>query len=254
MSHYIIYHNTQLIALMLKILDFFRKSSATTDIGTSNSAAAQDKINATRTWFEERYEIALIQRNIMVMVAILCLIAVSISVIGITKISLSKEFDPFVIQIDDNTGVARVVNPISLDTLSGKEELSKYFIKKYLIARETYNPVDFGDYAKKIVRLLSAPQIYGTYLNYIRSKEHDPILLYGQKNTTSLNVKSWSKLNEGRYIVRFSLSESSGAMKVFNKISVLEYAYNDMSLTDADRDVNPVGFQITAYRVDDDNS
>ena len=239
---------------MLNILDFFKKRPAAETVGTDFAVAQKNEIEITKTWFEERYEIALIQRNVMVMVAIFCLIAVSISVIGITKISLSKEFDPFVIQIDDNTGVARVVNPISLDALGGKEELSKYFIKKYLIARETYNPVDFDNFAKKIVRLLSTPQIYGTYLNYIRNKDTDPTLLYGQKNTTSITVKSWSRLDEGRYIVRFSLSESAGSMKVFNKIAVVEYAYMAMSLTDEERDVNPVGFQVVAYRVDDDNS
>jgi len=179
---------------------------------------------------------------------------VSISVIGITKISLSKEFDPFVIQIDDSTGVARVVNPISLDVLSGKEELAKYFMKKYLIARETYNPVDFENHARKVVRLLSTSPIYGAYLNYIRNADNDPTILYGQRNTTSITVKSWSRLDEGRYIVRFALSESAGSMRVFHKISVIEYTYNAMSLTDDDRDINPIGFQITAYRVDDDNS
>lgn len=234
---------------MLKILDLFKKAPARQE-GNENA----DGINSSKTWFEERYEIALIQRNVMVMVAIFCLLAVSISVIGITKISLSKEFDPFVIQIDDNTGAARVVNPISLDVLSGKEELSKYFMKKYLIARETYNPVDFDTYAKKILRLLSTPQIYGIYLNYIRNKDNDPTILYGNKNTTSIMVKSWSKLDEGRYIVRFSITESSGSMKVYNKISVIEFQYAAMNLTDEERDVNPVGFQVTAYRVDDDNS
>jgi type IV secretion system protein VirB8 len=234
---------------MLNILDLFRKAPAKQDgQGESNN------IETSKTWFEERYEIALIQRNVMVMVAIFCLIAVSIAVVGITKISLSKEFDPFVIQIDDNTGAARVVNPISLDVLGGKEELSKYFMKRYLIARETYNPVDFDNYAKKVLRLLSTPQIYGVYLGYIRDKDHDPTILYGQKNTTSLVVKSWSKLDDARYIVRFSLTESSGSMRVFNKISVIEYQYTAMTLTDDDRDVNPVGFQVTAYRVDDDNS
>ena len=234
---------------MLKILDLFKRN---TDVDSNTTPKTE--IETTKTWFEERYEIALIQRNVMVMIAIFCLIAVSVSVIGITKISLSKEFDPFVIQIDDNTGIARVVNPISLDTLSGKEELSKYFMKKYLIARETYNPVDFDTYAKKVVRLLSTPQIYGVYINYIRDKDHDPTLLYGQKNTTSLTVKSWSKLDEGHYIVRFSLNENAGSMRVLNKISVIEYNYSAMSLTDEERDVNPIGFQITAYRVDDDNS
>ena len=234
---------------MLKIFELFKKKTELVD-----GVVAPTKIDTTKMWFEEKYEIALIQRNVMVLVAIFCIVAVAVAVIGITKISLSKEFDPFVIQIDDTTGVARVVNPISLGILDGKEELSKYFMKKYLIARETYNPVDFDSYARKVVRLLSSPNIYGIYLRYIIDKDHDPTILYGQKNTTSLAVKSWSKLDDGHYIVRFSLKESSGNMKTYNKIAVLEFAYTPMSLTDDDRDVNPVGFQITAYRVDDDNS
>lgn len=237
---------------MLKILDFFKRNKSQDDAGANH--AHNGSALATKTWFEERYEIALIQRNIMVTITILCIVAVSVAVVGITKISLSKEFDPFVIQIDDTTGIARVVNPISLSTLDGKEELSKYFMKKYIIARETYNSVDFDTYARKVVRLLSTPQIYGIYLNYIRAPENDPTILYGTKNTTSLKVKSWSKLGDGKYIVRFAISENAGAMKVYNKISVIEFEYTAMSLTSQDRDINPVGFQVKAYRVDDDNS
>lgn len=235
---------------MLNILNFFKKN----DNQNNPSEPNKTEVENTKTWFEERYEIALIQRNVLVVIAIFCLVAVSVSVIGIAKISLSKEFDPFVIQIDDSTGVARVVNPISLDVLSGKEELSKYFMKKYLIARETYNPADFDTYAQKVVRLMSSPAIYGTYLNYIRNKDHDPTIIYGQKNTTSLTVKSWSRLEDGHYIVRFSINENAGGMKVYHKIAVMDFEYTPMTLTEDERDVNPVGFQVKSYRVDDDNS
>ena len=42
--------------------------------------------------------------------------------------------------------------------------------------------------------------------------------------------------------------------KVFNKIAIVEFDYLPMELTDSDRDTNPIGFQVTGYRVDDDNS
>jgi type IV secretion system protein VirB8 len=82
--------------------------------------------------------------------------------------------------------------------------------------------------------------------------------MYGQTNTTYLTVKSWSKLEskteQNTYIIRFSVTETAGNKKIYNKIAVVSYAYIPMELTDAERDINPVGFQINGYRVDDDNS
>ena len=166
----------------------------------------------------------------------------------------TKRFDPFVIQIDDTTGIAKVVNPLSSSILSGNEALAQYFIKKYIIARETYNPVDFSTEAKRIVRLLSSNSIYWDYRGYLKNEAVDPTIKYGQKNTTYLVVKSWSKLADKKYIMRFSINETAGAMKVFNKIAVVEFQYLPMELTESDKDVNPVGFQVTGYRMDDDSS
>jgi type IV secretion system protein VirB8 len=233
---------------MRKLLEFFT--------GSKNAPTSTDDthVDAAKSWFKERYESALIQRNLLVIIAACCVVAITVSVIAVTKISLGREFDPFVIQIEDTTGVARVVNPVSLDILSGKEELSKYFAKKYVVARETYNPVDFDKSARKVLRLLSTSQVYSDYLGYIKSKTNDPTIIYGQRNTTYLTVRSWSKLSDTQYMLRFSLNETSGDKKKSNKISVIEYQYVPMELTDTDREINPVGFQITGYRVDDDNS
>ena len=82
----------------------------------------------------------------------------------------------------------------------------------------------------------------------------NPSIKYGQKNTTFLIVKSWSKLSEEKYILRFSINETAGSTLSFNKIAVIEFKYLPMELTEKDKDVNPVGFQIIGYRVDDDSS
>ncbi len=235
---------------MLKIFDLFKKQTQDTDASTTTSSA----LGSSKTWFEERYEMALTQRNWMFFMASLCIIAVGLSVLAVTKISLSKEFDPFVIQIEDTSGLAKVVNPISSEALSGNEALARYFIKKYVVARETYNPIDFETRAHKIVRLLSTPPIYNFYIGYIKNKNNDPSIFYGQKNTTYLAVKSWSKLDLKRYVFRFSINETVGDRRTINKIAIVDIDYVPMSLTEDERDINPVGFQVTGYRVDDDNS
>ena len=40
----------------------------------------------------------------------------------------------------------------------------------------------------------------------------------------------------------------------YNKIAVVEFKYIPMELTEKDKDINPLGFQVTGYRVDDDSS
>jgi type IV secretion system protein VirB8 len=150
--------------------------------------------------------------------------------------------------------MAKIVNPVSTEILEGNESLARYFIKKYVIARETYNPVDFDTEARKIVRMLSSSTIYWNYLGYIRNKEIDPTLIYGQKNTTFLIVKSWSKLDAKKYMLRFSVNETAGDKRVLSKLAVIDFDYVPMELTETERDINPIGFQVTGYRVDDDNS
>lgn len=207
-----------------------------------------------RNWYEERHDTITVQRNLLLVMSVILLLLSIVSIGVIAYIINTKRFDPFVIQIDDATGMAKIVNPIASDVLDGNEALAQYFVKKYVIARETYNPVDFGTEAKKIVRLLSANNIYWNYIGYLKNEATNPSIKYGQKNTTYLMVKSWSALSDNKFILRFSINETAGARKVYNKIAVVEFQYTAMELSERDKDINPIGFQVTGYRVDDDSS
>ncbi len=251
---------------MKKIGAFFNRKKIITDpsnvnlniegknIQSASNNEPHDQIKHLKSWHEERFDKITVQRNLLFLLLLILLFLSIISIGVIAYVVNAKRFDPFVIQIDDTTGVANVVNPMNSSVLSGNEALAQYFIKKYIIARETYNPVDFDTEAKKVIRLLSINNIYYAYRSYIKNEEVNPLIKYGQKNTTYLLVRSWSKLSETKYILRFSINETSGAKKVFNKIAVVEFRYVPLALTESDKDINPIGFQVTGYRVDDDSS
>jgi len=216
-----------------------------------------DNVKTIKNWYEEKYDKLVVQRNLLLISLFALLILAIVAIITISVVIASKTFDPFVIQIDENTGMAKVVNPASSDILNANETLSRYFVKKYVVARESYNPVDY-DQERKLIRLFSADSVWWNYVGYTRNKNNDPTLIYGQKNTTYLTVKSWTRLEDSkegkRYMLRFAINETAGEQKVYNKIAVIDYKYTAMELTDADMDINPVGFQVIGYRVDDDNS
>ncbi len=243
----------------MKIFDSFKtvlksEQQKNSDNTVAAGPNADNLVKITRNWYEDRADKLIIQRNVLLILSLLLVILTIVSVFAVIFVVNSKEYDPFVIQIDNTTGVTSVVNPMSSEILNGDEALSRYFLKKYVIARETYNPVDFDSLARKTVRLFSSSSVYYTYLSYIKNKNLDPSIKYAQQNTTFLIVKSWSKVASDKYMLRFSINETDGDKKVYDKIAVVSFAYKPMQLNDDERDINPVGFQVIGYRVDDDNS
>jgi type IV secretion system protein VirB8 len=241
----------------IKSIFKFSKTGDDDDFSENRNLSNQTNgVKVARNWYEEKFDKIIVQRNILLILAFVLLALSIVSIISVVVVVNLRKFDPFVIQIDETTGMAKIVNPISSDVLDGNDALARYFIKKYIIARETYNPVDFDTEARKVVRLYSTNGIYSTYLGYIRNPQVDPTITYGQKNTTFLIVKSWSKLNNSsnKYMVRFSINETAENKRTFNRLAVVDFQYSAMELTEDQRDINPIGFQVTGYRVDDDNS
>lgn len=236
------------------LLSRFKKEENSIVSEQSTDTTGESDVQRARNWFEERYETLTVHRNILFALVFFILLFSIAAVGGIAYVINAKKFDPFVIQIDEDTGAARIVNPLVSKALTADESIAKYFIKKYVIARETYNPVDFETYARKIIRLLSSNNIYWGYRGYIKADTNNPLLKYGQKNTTFLTVKSWSKLSEDEFIMRFALTETAGRQQSYNKIAVIKFEFIAMELTEEERDINPIGFQVIGYRVDDDNS
>ena len=239
---------------MFKLSELLNRTKLKSSEGAVDTASSTNAVSAIRSWYEERYETLIVQRNMLMIAVCVGVVIVVASILAVAKIATSKAFDPFVIQIEQQTGATKVVNPLNSEILDGNEALARYFIKHYISARETYNPVDYLSLARKTVRLLSTPNVFRSYLGYIRDPNNDLATLYGEKNTTYLTVKSWSKLDKMKYVVRFSISETAGHMALLNKIAIVDIAYVPMQLKDDERDINPVGFQVTGYRVDNDNS
>jgi len=222
---------------------------------TSQGYEKQEEDNSAgkiKNWYEDRYSNILIQRNFIFFLLVISLISLLVAAIAIMQISSLKQFDPFVISIQENTGAATIVNAMDTKVLAQDESLAKYFIKKYVIARESYNTVNFGSITKNILRVLSSENVFWEYMSYI--KTNDPSKLYGDKNSTYITTKSWSKIDTNKYVLRFTVTETQGNQKVYNKIAIIGIRYISMELSQDELDINPVGFQVIGYKVDDDNS
>jgi type IV secretion system protein VirB8 len=210
-------------------------------------------VTEAKNWYSDRYESVLVQRNILFLFSILSLAAIFLGVTVVGKIASSKSIEPFVVEIENKTGITNVVDPFTRTNLSADEALNSYFIMQYLRARETYSTADYEYNYKTLVRLFSAPAVYNEFRYQLNSPKTNPITIYGAANSTTLRLRSIQYLEPGKTVqVRFSITETNGNRAEYHKIATMSFVYSKMELNLDDRLVNPLGFQITNYQVSDE--
>ena len=93
------------------------------------------------------------------------------STMTVINVTSSKNVEPFVIEIEEKTEITNVIRPILKEKLSQEEALTKYFIMKYVTARETYSFSSHDYNYKTVVRLMSSSQAYSNFKSFIKSKD-----------------------------------------------------------------------------------
>lgn len=95
---------------MNNIFGFFKASnnsqSGSGGTQTQESIKSANPLKITQNWYEERSDKLLVQRNLLIILIILLAIFMVISTLVIAFVVKSKQFDPFVIQLNSNTGRA----------------------------------------------------------------------------------------------------------------------------------------------------
>ncbi|MFV9875924.1 MAG: virB8 family protein [Rickettsiales endosymbiont of Dermacentor nuttalli] len=212
-----------------------------------------DIVTEAKNWYSDRYESVLVQRNILLLLLIIVLCALIVSVFTIGSISASKSLEPFVVEIEDKSGITNVVNPFSRQDLTVDNALNTYFLINYMRARETYAVSNYEYNYRTIVRLYSTAVVYNAFTRAFQNNPKNPITMYGTNNSTSLKVRSIQFLTPGKTAqVRFTIVENEGAKTSFHKIATVDFEYTQMEMSIEDRFINPLGFQITNYVVSDE--
>jgi type IV secretion system protein VirB8 len=159
-----------------------------------------------------------------------------------------------VIQVDQKTGITQVVNPLKDKELTANEAVKNFFVIQYIRSRESYD-VNNLEYDYNVVRVMSEPEtVYHEFLRE-RSKDNpdsptNKLQAYG---TRRVSFKSISYINPTAAQVRLQITETLGNnSKVMHKIALVTFEYTNLELTPEERNINPLGFIVTNYRLDED--
>jgi type IV secretion system protein VirB8 len=198
-----------------------------------------------KSWYSNRYQIVVVQRNILLLFTLISMFSVAIAVIFVKNVMSSKSLEPYVIEVEQKTGVATVVDQLTAQNFTGDQMMRKYFINEFVHAASGYDPRTYKSDADK-VRLLSVPAVYSEFKNRVNARE------LGTNSRIEVRIKSiqFSDNNTAQIrIVRQINAESADAKTKDEVITMGFYFSPEMTLTMEERLINPLGFQVNKYLI-----
>ncbi len=177
-----------------------------------------------------------------------------IAVAGLTPL---KTVEPFAIRVDNNTGYTDIVKPLkNSEETSYGEELDKYWLARFIIERESYD-WQLVQTSYDSVKLMTTPNLFNEYSSYITSPV-SPVNVFKQTKKIKVQILSVSFIGDVGQ-VRFSkqVLDSSGEpdlnIPTTYWLATASFDYKHKIELEKDRRINPLGFQVTGYRVDSEN-
>ncbi|MDM0104717.1 type IV secretion system protein [Variovorax sp. J22R24] len=178
-----------------------------------------------------------------------------------------KEKVPFLVMADAYTGtstVARLTDDIVNQRITASEAINRSNVAHFVLGRESYDLALTNLRDWTTVLTMSSPGVAAAYTSLHASLNPDsPYKVYGKDRAIRVRILSIVLLNSGAggtptgATVRFQRSlfdKQTGATRPMDsKIATLEFAYKpNLKMEDRYRIENPLGFQVTSYRVDSD--
>ncbi|OCR95669.1 conjugal transfer protein TraJ [Campylobacter fetus subsp. testudinum] len=189
------------------------------------------------------------------LVAFCAIFVAVISILGIMLLTPLKTVEPYVIRVDNVTGMVDIITKLDVEQINQNEALDKYFVGTYVKAREGYYyELLNSDYI--LVQLMSSDQIAAGYREiYSGDNARDQIL----KNNTEVKVHILSIVLGSSNGVKTATVRANLVTKTDNKgesvrtkVITLSYDYLTGLINEENRILNPLGFKILNYRVDDE--
>ncbi|TLD80726.1 type IV secretion system protein [Helicobacter sp. MIT 11-5569] len=190
------------------------------------------------------------------LIAFISIFIAILSIVAVVLLTPLKTIEPYVIRVDNTTGMVDILTILDEKEITKNEALDKYFIGTYIKAREGYY-YELLNQDYLLTQLMSSEKVANEYRAwYEGDNARDQIL----KNSNEVSVQILSivlgesngvKTSTIRAIITTKNLNTRGTAHA-TKVITLSYDYILAKASEENRILNPLGFKVLTYRVDDE--
>lgn len=176
------------------------------------------------------------------------------AVMAVAALMPLKTVEPYVIRVDNSTGIVDVVEALTDGETNYDEAMNKYFTQWYVRYREGYSKELTEDYYYNVGIMSSSLEQQRYYQFFNPNNPLSPLKVYGDYAKVKIRIKSTSFINPTVALVRYTKEVERGLDKpaVTHWAATLTFKYTKAPMAEKDRAINPLGFQVVEYRNDPD--
>ena len=188
-----------------------------------------------------------------------------VAVLAVCLLTPLKKTEPYLVRVDNTTGKTDILTVLQKETRSYDQVVDDHFLTQYIQFRESYDWYTIQDYYQAVL-LMSNTAVAGYYKKlYGPNNDNSPVNVLQNRYRIQVKVNSISYINKTAQI-RFTKTKipviSQDEEKVeqaetenFNYIATVTFKYNkSAAMNSSQRHINPLGFTVTSYKVDRDDT
>lgn len=167
-----------------------------------------------------------------------------------------KEYAPYVIEVDRTTGHLEVIRALTPGAQPPDEAITEANLVRWIIARETYDPADIRERFDEVARTTAGDALADYRRLWTPDAPTNPAIRYGHGTRISATVKAVSLLKADTAAVRYMLTRTDdveGAVFTSHWVAIVSFRYADAPMRVRDRWLNPLGFEVTGFRADQES-
>lgn len=216
-------------------------------------------LSEIKNWYKDRYETLIVQRNVMFILCVIGMMGLGWSISKVAELDAQKIFTPYVIEVESKSGIVTQVSSQTYAKYTADEAMVRYFVNKYILARENYKAADYSFFYNQVVRVLSAPDVFQEFVALVSSSNTASPINLGASYKLEARLKSMTLLGKNRIQVRVAVDKVDQGM-AFGRVLetahyaiLMDYEFLELNLNPNERYINPLGFQVKSYRREVDN-
>jgi type IV secretion system protein VirB8 len=174
----------------------------------------------------------------------------ALALVGFLFLLPLKRVEPFVVRVDNATGGVDIVTMLTDAPAAYGEVVNKYWLNRYVLCRESYDYQTIQETYDTTV-LLSAASVQREFRTLFDGPQaRDKV--FGDRLRFVVRVLSITPAKDTAVVrfVRTRRTDDPSQDQEEHLVATLGFQFVAAPMKETDRLVNPLGFQVTSYRVD----